>query len=57
MNHFDNQFIVWIDVQNRDSNMIFNTSIRDNDSKGMIKESLESNVVKILDMTLDISKV
>jgi len=37
--------------------MIFDASIRDNNSKGGIRESLENDIIKILDITLDISRV
>jgi len=37
--------------------MIFNASIRDNNSREGIRRNLESNIIEILDMTLDVSKV
>jgi len=37
--------------------MIFNASIRNNNSREGIRRNLESNIIEILDMTLDVSKV
>jgi len=57
MNYFDNWFIVWIDVQNRGGDMIFDASIRDDNGREGIIESLKSAIIKIFDMTLDVLRV
>ena len=37
--------------------MIFDASIRDDDNRERIRESLKSDIIKIFDITLDVSRV
>jgi len=43
-------------MQNQSSNLIFDTSIRNDYRSKEIREGLKGNIIKIFDMTLDISR-
>ena len=44
-------------MQNQSSNIIFDASIRDDDNSRGIRGNLKSNIIKIFDITLDVSRV
>jgi len=54
MNHFDDRFIVHMNVWNGSSNIVFDAHVRYDNEQGRIIGCFESDIVKIFDMILNI---